>query len=354
MNPNNKKVVFSGKKFVSVLAVILSLLSSSNGIAQDTIRDLYNSEDGMHNGFYYSFWKDSGEATFGLRDGGRYVSEWRNVKNWLGGKGWNYDLRDRIVKYSGDFNISNSQNAYLALYGWTLEPEAEYYVIESYGFYNPTNCNSNNRQSYGRFESDGATYELVSCKIWNMLTIGDPFFYRYFSVRIPKKGFGEINGTITVANHFDAWESHGMALGKHQLMVFVTEAYQSTGSSDITIMDAAPPRNCGEVGGVPVCCNIKADPDGDGMGVQNNGQVCAVAENTEGWNPPQASRSSSDNSASSHQSSFYSSTSSNASATSSSNSSEVNSNTSGGSMGTVFILIMSGMLVLQRRFMGSK
>ena len=45
------------------------------------------------------------------------------------------------------------------------------------------------------------------------------------------------------------------------------------------------PRDCGTVGGTPVCCSIAADPDGDGLGTQNDGEACTVTEDTEGWHP---------------------------------------------------------------------
>src|SRR5690606_21370820 len=73
-------------------------------------------------------------------------------------------------------------------------------------------------------------------------------FYQYFSVRNPKKGFGNISGTITVANHFNYWASRGLNLGNHDYMVFATEGYQSQGSSDITISSGGS----GDGGGVAI------------------------------------------------------------------------------------------------------
>lgn len=46
------------------------------------------------------------------------------------------------------------------------------------------------------------------------------------------------------------------------------------------------PEDCGTQGGVPVCCSIEADPDGDGLGVQNGDETCVVTEATRGWHPP--------------------------------------------------------------------
>ncbi|WP_045858261.1 glycoside hydrolase family 11 protein [Teredinibacter purpureus] len=195
-----------------------------------------SNQTGTHNGFYYSFWKDSGDATFGLREDGRYTSQWSNgTNNWVGGKGWNPGGR-KVVNYSGNYGVDSSQNSYLALYGWTKNPLIEYYVIESYGSYNPASCSGGT--DYGSFQSDGATYNVRRCQRVNQPSIdGTQTFYQYFSVRTPKKGFGSISGTITVGNHFDFWASKGLNLGSHDYMVLATEGYQSSGSSDITVWE---------------------------------------------------------------------------------------------------------------------
>lgn len=232
-----KKLIMSGASATSLL-----LGTAIFGATSAQAQDLTNNATGTHDGFYYSFWKDTGNVTFGLREGGRYTSQWSNINNWVGGKGWNPGGR-KVVNYSGSYNVDNSQNSYLALYGWTRNPLVEYYVIESYGSYNPSSC-TDGRQTFGTFQSDGATYSLVRCQRIQQPSIeGTQTFDQYFSVREPKKGFGQISGTITTGNHFDAWERAGLRLGTHDYMVMATEGYQSTGSSDITVSEGAAGGN---------------------------------------------------------------------------------------------------------------
>ena len=217
-----------------LVAIGLAALLSSAVNAQT----LTSNSTGTHSGFYYSFWKDSGSASMTLYSGGRYSSQWNNsTNNWVGGKGWNPGNSSKVVNYSGYYGGSNSQNTYLALYGWTRSPLIEYYVIESYGSYNPSSCNGGT--DYGSFQSDGATYNVRRCQRVNQPSIeGDrTTFYQYFSVRSPKKGFGNISGTITFANHVNFWRSKGLNLGNHDYMVLATEGYQSSGNSDITVSE---------------------------------------------------------------------------------------------------------------------
>ena len=48
------------------------------------------------------------------------------------------------------------------------------------------------------------------------------------------------------------------------------------------------PKDCGTQDGVPVCCNITADPDGDLIGRQND-KMCVVTPDTQGWQEPNPS-----------------------------------------------------------------
>jgi Glycosyl hydrolases family 11/Ricin-type beta-trefoil lectin domain-like len=224
-------IMTSGKIIVSALIGTFASLCLSTANAQT----LTSNAEGTNNGFFYSFWKDNGDASMTLLAGGRYQSNWTNSNNWVGGKGWNPGNSSRTVSYSGNYGVNDSQNSYLALYGWTRSPLIEYYVVESFGSYNPSTCSGGT--DYGSFQSDGATYNVRRCQRVNQPSIdGTQTFYQYFSVRNPKKGFGNISGTITFANHVNFWASKGLNLGSnHYYQIMATEGYQSRGSSDITV-----------------------------------------------------------------------------------------------------------------------
>jgi len=102
------------------------------------------------------------------------------------------------ITYLSTYNPGSS-GSYLAVYGWINQPQAEYYIVESYGGFNP--CSSGVTQ-LGSITSDGATYQQCTDTRTNQPSItGTSTFTQYWSVRQSKR----TSGTITTANHFNAW-----------------------------------------------------------------------------------------------------------------------------------------------------
>src|SRR5262245_34011087 len=110
------------------------LLAPATALKAQTIT---SNQTGTHNGYFYSYWKDTGSATMTLGSGGNYSVNWnRGSGNFVGGKGSSTGSSSRRVGYNAGIWSPNG-NAYLTLYGWTTNPLIEYYVVDSWGSWRP-------------------------------------------------------------------------------------------------------------------------------------------------------------------------------------------------------------------------
>ena len=222
------RLLVSAASAVLLAATSIAVAGTAHAEADRTVT---SNTTGTHNGYFFSYWKDSGNVTMTLGAGGSYSVQWSNMNNMVVGKGWNPGST-HTVNYSGTF--SPNGNGYLSLYGWTTNPLIEYYIVENFGSYNP----SSGATRLGSVTTDGSTYDIYRTQRVNQPSIiGTATFYQYWSVRQSHRN----SGTITVANHFNAWRNLGLNLGTFNYQILATEGYQSSGSSNMTVSEGSSP-----------------------------------------------------------------------------------------------------------------
>ena len=185
---------------------------------------LKTNTSGAQGDYHVEYWKKNTSQTgsMTLGEGGNFSCEWGYNDNILFRKGRRPGSRDMVVTYEADYQPQG--NSYLSVYGWFDDnPLVEYYIIESYGNWNPASDRS--RTAHGSVESDGGTYDIFENPRNDANIHGSGPFTQYWSIRKTKR----TSGTITCANHFAAWEKAGMKVGKFYEVSFNVEAYQSNG-----------------------------------------------------------------------------------------------------------------------------
>lgn len=198
--------------------------------AQTTI---CNNGTGTHNGFFYTFYRDTGSGCMTLGTAGNYSTTWNlgSSGNLVVGKGWQTGSTTRTVGYNaGSFNAGT--NGYLTLYGWSRNPLVEYYVVDNWGssFTPPGNA-----AVLGTVTTDGGTYRIYRTQRVNQPSIeGTRTFYQYWSVRTSKRATG-VNSTISFGNHVNAWRNVGLNLGTMDYQVMATEGFGSMGNANVTV-----------------------------------------------------------------------------------------------------------------------
>ncbi|KAL0961044.1 hypothetical protein HGRIS_006033 [Hohenbuehelia grisea] len=226
-------------------AAALPPTNATEGIGLLQARAGTPSATGTSGGFYYSWWTDgAATATYTNGNGGQYSLQWSgNNGNLVGGKGWNPGSSSRTISYSGTYTPNG--NSYLSIYGWTRSPLIEYYVVESYGSYNPSSAASKK----GSVTCNGASYDILqTTRVQQPSIDGTQTFQQFWSVRNPKKNpGGATSGSVDVGCHFKAWAGVGMNLGsQHNYQIVATEGYQSSGSASITVSEGGGSSDPGQ------------------------------------------------------------------------------------------------------------
>ncbi|KAK4140409.1 glycoside hydrolase [Dichotomopilus funicola] len=169
----------------------------------------------------------SGNVQFSPANDG-YSVNFSNAGDFVVGKGWTTG-QTRNITFSGSTSGS-AGTVLVSIYGWTTNPLVEYYVQE----WTSNGAGSAQGEKLGSFESDGGTYEIWRHQQVNQPSItGTATFWQYISNRVSGRLEG---GTVTLANHFAAWQAAGLQLGQHNYQVLATEGWgNAAGSSKYTI-----------------------------------------------------------------------------------------------------------------------
>jgi endo-1,4-beta-xylanase len=212
------------KHLIKILAMLMLVMFAIVNVYAVTISTSQTGTDGL----WYSFWTNGGgSVSMGLNGGGSYSVNWTNCGDFTCGKGWSTGT-GRTVTYSGSCTWNGGGGA-LGLYGWSTNPLVEYYIMDAWG---------GSRQTpgthMGTVTSDGGTYDIYEHQQVNQPSIiGNATFMQYLSIRQSPR----IGGTITAQNHFNAWASHGMNLGTMNYQILLTEAWNGSGNSNITVSE---------------------------------------------------------------------------------------------------------------------
>ena len=231
----------------ALLAVVMTASLASTSMTVEAANTIYNNETNTQDGYDYELWKDSGNTSMTLNAGGAFECSWSNIGNALFRKGKKFNdtqtyqqIGNISFDYAADYQPNG--NSYLCVYGWTVDPLVEFYIVDSWGTWRPPGT-----QSKGQITVDGGTYDVYEADRINQPSIkGNTTFKQYFSVRTSKR----TSGTISVTEHFKAWERMGLKMGKLHEAALNVEGYQSSGKANVykNVMTIGGSSNSGSQG----------------------------------------------------------------------------------------------------------
>lgn len=256
------------KSFVAILVTFTMLLPAVIVHAATT---LTSNSIGTQDGYDYEFWKDNGgTGSMTLDSGGAFTAQWSNINNILFRKGKKFNetqTHHQIGNISINYgaNYQPNGNSYLTVYGWAVDPLVEYYIVDSWGSWRPPGG-----ASKGTINVDGGTYDIYETTRVNQPSIkGTATFKQYWSVRTTKR----TSGTISVSEHFKAWENLGMTMGKMYEVALTVEGYQSSGSANVYSNTLTIGGSSGGGGTPPSSGTTKVEAESMTKGGQYTGNI---------------------------------------------------------------------------------
>jgi endo-1,4-beta-xylanase len=202
-----------------------------------------NIKGNIAGGYSYELWAEgtgSGCMTVYGVDA-RFKANWTNVEDFLARVGLSFDQTRtpaQIGTISADFAETKTGGTtglvYIGIYGWTVDPLREYYILDDWGTTMPAGIASDGtpRDHVGTITVDGGTYEVWKKTRTNKpaITGDNKTFDQYFSIRQTARQCGH----ISISEHFTHWNNLGLPLGKLYEAKILVEAQDTTGTIDFT------------------------------------------------------------------------------------------------------------------------
>lgn len=167
--------------------------------------------------------------------GAAFKATWDNSGDFLARMGLGLGSNktyDKFGTFSADFAETKSGSAggysYIGIYGWSVSPLIEYYIVDDWFSGRPNPGGS----KVGTLTVDGGTYDIYKHQQVNQpaITGGNQTFDQFFSVRQTARSCGH----ISISEHFKQWASLGLKLGNMEEARILVEAGGGNGSIDFT------------------------------------------------------------------------------------------------------------------------
>ncbi|SEL28207.1 glycoside hydrolase family 11 protein, partial [Ruminococcus albus] len=234
--------------FVAGVLMVSPIISSVTASAAKvlTTSPSHTQEVGWYNDYHHEIWQadtpNSSTMTLHDNDGG-FSTSWKcgpngSRGNFLARRGLYWGLNNpKTYKDYGDFycdydcnwQAGSSGNSRICIYGWAQNPLVEYYIIEDWKNWSPAQDSS--AQYKGSVNIDGSEYKIYTSARNSYTIEGNKNFTQYISIRQNLR----TKGTISVSEHFKAWESKGLKMGNLYEVAFNVEGWESDGSADVNL-----------------------------------------------------------------------------------------------------------------------
>lgn len=195
-----------------------------------------SNQSGSVGSLQWTIWSSgSGGCLITYGSGTAFSATWNNSGDFLARVGLalgSNKTYDKFGTISADFAETKSGSgggySYIGIYGWSVSPLVEFYIVEDWFSGHPNPGGS----KMGSFTIDGeGTYDVYKHTQNNQPSIqGTATFDQFFSVRQTARTCGH----ISLSKHFDQWKTLGLNLGNMEEAKLLVEAGGGSGRIDFT------------------------------------------------------------------------------------------------------------------------
>ena len=190
-------------------------------------------------GMSWTIWTNSSPGTITTFSVPAFQASWNNSGDYLARLGlqWNatktYDALGTVTaQYASKKTGSGGGYSYIGMYGWSVSPCVEFYIVDD--SFNRMPVNPGNTTNKGTVTIDGGQYILYTRNTsgtGGSKCPGVSNWVQFYSVRMTARTCGQ----ISVTEHFKAWAAAGMTLGKMDQAQLLVEVGGGQGSVDFPV-----------------------------------------------------------------------------------------------------------------------
>jgi hypothetical protein len=197
-----------------------------------------NSQGGSNN-LAWQIWSNQGSGTLTTFSTPAFSAKWNNSGDYLGRLGFEWGnggkTYDQYGTITAGFAFKKSGSgggfSYIGIYGWSTNPCVEWYIVDdSFGAMPFTPYNSSQK---GTAMIDGENYKLYSngTNGTGGSRCNASSWTQHWSIRQKARQCG----TITISDHFKAWDAAGMKLGNLLEAKILVETGGGSGNVDFAV-----------------------------------------------------------------------------------------------------------------------
>jgi endo-1,4-beta-xylanase len=192
---------------------------------------------GTADGLTWQLWANGSGGSITTFSVPAFSAAWNNSGDFLARSGLEWGNSGKAVSSLGTVTAqfaetksgSGGQYSYIGIYGWSVNPCIEWYIVDD--SYNKMPVNPGSTTNKGTVTIDGGSYTLYTRPTTG--TGGNrcgnvTSWTQFYSVRQTARTCGQ----ISISDHFSAWSSAGMTLGSVLEASILIEAGGGSGSID--------------------------------------------------------------------------------------------------------------------------